>query len=185
MSKKVLVIYYSQSGQLSEIVENFTQPLIEAGNTIEIVRIEVLHAYPFPWTGKSFFSVMPDCVLHIPTQLKPFQLKEKSYDLVILGYQAWFLSPSIPFNSILSHPIIKSLLLNTPIVTITGARNMWISAMEDIKKILKTAQARLVGNIALVDKHHNFVSFVTIFSLDVPGQERTLFKYFSQAWRSG
>lgn len=101
MSKKVLVIYYSQSGQLSEIVENFTQPLIEAGNTIENVRIELSHAYPFPWTGETFFSVMPDCVLHIPAQLKPFQLKEKSYDLVIFGYQAWFLSPSIPFNSIL------------------------------------------------------------------------------------
>jgi hypothetical protein len=54
-------------------------------------------------------------------------------------------------------------LNNTPVITITGARNMWISAMERIKKTLKDANARLVGNIALVDKHHNFVSFVTIF----------------------
>ena len=105
---------------------------------------------------------MPDCVLQVPTQLQPFQLKENGYDLIILGYQAWFLSPSIPVNSILLHPSVQAVLKNTPVVTITGARNMWISAMEEIKKILKKSEARLVGNIVLVDKHPNFISFVTI-----------------------
>ena len=105
---------------------------------------------------------MPDAVLGVPTELEPFSLKETSYDLIILGYQAWFLSPSIPSNSILAHPSMQAVLKNTPVVTITGARNMWISAMERVKKTLKDKGARLVGNISLVDEHHNFVSFVTI-----------------------
>ena len=163
MSKKILVIYYTQSGQLQDILNNFTAPLIEAGNTVEQVRVYVAKDYPFPWTGESFFAVMPDCVLSVPTELKPFQLKEDKYDLIILGYQAWFLSPSIPVNSILNHPAVKTVLKNTPVVTITGARNMWISAMQRIKKILKATDAKLVGSISLVDKHHNFVSFITIF----------------------
>jgi hypothetical protein len=163
MGKKILVIYYTQSGQLEDILNCFTAPLAEAGNTIEKVRIQVANDYPFPWTGKSFFAVMPDCVLSIPTGLKPFQLKENRYDLIILGYQAWFLSPSIPTNSILNHPAVKAVLKDTPVITITGARNMWISAMERIKKMLKESGASLVGNIALVDKHHNFISFITIF----------------------
>ena len=163
MSKKILVIYYTQSGQLEEILNSFTAPLIEAGNTVEQVRVHVAKDYPFPWTGKSFFAVMPDCVLSVPTELKSFQLKENKYDLIILGYQAWFLSPSIPSNSILNHPAIKAVLKDTPVVTITGARNMWISAMERIKKILKNSEAKLVGSISLVDKHHNFISFITIF----------------------
>ncbi|MEO6230647.1 MAG: hypothetical protein ABJB11_01330 [Ferruginibacter sp.] len=163
MSKKVLVIYYSQSGQLGDILQNLTQPLIDAGHTVEKMQVYPTIPYPFPWKGESFFGVMPDCVLHQPTTLAPFQLKEISYDLVILGYQAWFLSPSIPVNSILLEPAVRNVIKDTPIVAITGARNMWISAMEDIKKILKTANANLVGNIVLVDKHHNFVSFITIF----------------------
>ena len=163
MGKKILVIYYSQSGQLEDILNNFTLSLVEAGNHVEKVRIHVANDYPFPWTGKAFFAVMPDCVLSVPTQLKPFQLKENKYDLVILGYQAWFLSPSIPVNSILNDPAVKAVLKDSPVVTITGARNMWISAMERIKKILKKSEAKLVGSIALVDKHHNFVSFITIF----------------------
>ncbi len=163
MSKKILVIYYTQSGQLEDILNNFTAPLIEAGNTVEKVRVHVANDYPFPWNGKAFFAVMPDCVLSVPTELKPFQLKENNYDLIILGYQAWFLSPSIPVNSILNNAAVKAILKDTPVVTITGARNMWISAMQRIKKILKDADAKLVGSISLVDKHHNFVSFITIF----------------------
>jgi len=163
MGKKILVIYYTQSGQLEDILNCFTTPLIEAGNTVEKVRVHVTKDYPFPWTGKSFFAVMPDCVLGVPTVLQDFQLKETRYDLIILGYQAWFLSPSIPSNSILNLPAVKSVLKDTPVITITGARNMWISAMERIKKALKESEARLVGNIALVDKHHNFISFITIF----------------------
>jgi hypothetical protein len=163
MGKKILVIYYTQSGQLEDILNCFTTPLIEAGNTVEKVRVHVTKDYPFPWTGKSFFAVMPDCVLGVPTALQDFQLQETRYDLIILGYQAWFLSPSIPSNSILNLPAVKSVLKDTPVITITGARNMWISAMERIKKALKESGARLVGNIALVDKHHNFISFITIF----------------------
>ena len=178
MSKKILVIYYSQSGQLGDIINNLTGPLRESGNTIEIVRVNPLKNYPFPWTGKSFFSVMPDCVLEVTTELHPFQLKETAYDLIIFGYQAWFLSPSIPSNSILNHPSVKALFKNTPVVTITGARNMWISAFERIRKILKAAEAIHVGNIVLVDKHANVVSFVTILYWMFTGKRDRYLKLF-------
>jgi hypothetical protein len=172
MNKKVLAIYFSQTGQLEEIIDHFSAPLIEAGYTVEKLRAYPKNTYPFPWTGKAFFAVMPDCVQGVPTELQPFELKEKNYDLIILGYQAWFLSPSIPSNSILLHPAMQAVLKNTPVITITGARNMWISAMERVKKTLKDAGARLVGNIALVDKHHNFVSFVTIFHWMFKGEKK-------------
>ncbi len=162
MNKKILVLYYSQSGQLGDIINSLTGPLKDAGNIIETVLVQPAKVYPFPWSGKSFFSVMPDCVLEKPTELQPIQLKETAYDLIVLGYQAWFLSPSIPSNSILNNPSVKAAIKNTPVVTITGARNMWISAMNVIRRILKELDARHVGNIVLVDQHANFVSFVTI-----------------------
>ncbi len=163
MNKKVLVVYYSQSGQLEEILNNIVQPLKDSGNLIEQVRIQPVMAYPFPWNGEQFFSVMPDCVLDLPTKLLPFVLKERKYDLILLGYQAWFLSPSIPVNSLLETKAFKDVLKGTPVITVTGARNMWISAFERIKKKLVMNEAKLVGNIAMFDKHHNFVSFITIF----------------------
>jgi hypothetical protein len=163
MMKKVLAIYYTQSGQLEDIIDQITAPFVESGIYVEKCRVRTKINYPLPWTGKEFFAVMPDCVQGIPTELELFEMKEKAYDLIILGYQAWFLSPSIPVNSIINHASFRAISSNTPVVTVTGARNMWISAMERVKKSLKDQGARLVGNIALVDKHPNIISFVTIF----------------------
>ena len=108
MTKKVLAIYYSQSGQLGEIIDNFTAPIEAAGATVEKVRVRLVNEPNFPWTGDTFFSVMPNCQLDVPAELQPFELKEKKYDLVVLGYQAWFLSPSIPFNSLMQNEELKA-----------------------------------------------------------------------------
>jgi hypothetical protein len=171
MSKKVLAIYYTQSGQLGEIIDNFTAPLIEDGISVEKVSINLENNYAFPWTANGFFSVMPDCVLDVPAKLAPFELKETHYDLVILGYQAWFLSPSIPFNSLMHHPALIAVLKNTPVITVTGARNMWLNAFVRVKKLIHSTGAKLVGNIALVDTHPNPVSFVTIFHWMLHGKK--------------
>ncbi len=163
MSKKVLAIYYSQSGQLGEIIDNITGPLIANGVTVEKVRVKPVNDYAFPWTGERFYDVMPDCVLGVPVTLQHFTLQEEKYDLIILGYQSWFLSPSIPSNSLLQHPSLQSVLANTPVVTVTGARNMWLNAFVGIKNLLRKAKANHVGNIALVDQHLNPLSYFTIF----------------------
>ncbi len=178
MSKKILAIYYSQTGQLGEIIDNFTSPLIEAGISVEKVRVKLVDEPKFPWTADTFFSVMPDCQLDVPAQLEPFELKKSSYDLIILGYQAWFLSPSIPFNSLMQGPELKAVLKDTPVITITGARNMWLSAFVRVKKLIRAAEAKLVGNIALVDTHANPVSFITIFHWMLHGKKDSYLNIF-------
>src|ERR1700744_3487413 len=163
MDKKVLAIYYTQSGQMGDIINSFTAPISQAGATVEKVVIKPVETYTFPWKGNKFFAVMPDCVLGVPTDLQPFDLKEKKYDLIIMGYQPWFLSPSIPSNSLLHNDDFKAVLKDTPVITVSEARNMWLNAYTGIQKLLNDAGAKHVGNIALVDRHPNFVSFVTIF----------------------
>ena len=178
MDKKILAIYYTQSGQMGEIIDSFTAPLIEAGNSVERVVVKTVKDYNFPWTGSTFFSVMPDCVLNVPTPLYPLNFKEEKYDLIILGYQPWFLSPSIPTNSLLQDDGFKVLLKDTPVVTISAARNMWINAYVRVRASLNNAGAKLVGNIALVDKHPNVVSFVTIFYWMLSGKKERYLNIF-------
>jgi hypothetical protein len=178
MNKKILAIYYSQSGQLKEMIDNFCEPLIEAGANVEEVRIKLKNDFSFPWTTKRFFSVMPDCVLSVVHELEPFQLKQSSYDLIILGYQPWFLSPSIPFNSLMHNSTFKSVLKDTPVITITGVRNMWVNAFEKIKLLLKDAQANHVATIALTDKHLNLVSIFTIFHWMLTGRKDKYLGFF-------
>jgi hypothetical protein len=171
MDKKVLAIFYSQTGQLGEIIAHFTAPFEQAGIAVETIRVQPMADYPFPWTGERFFGVMPDCVLSVPTDLQPIRFAQTSYDLIILGYQAWFLSPSIPSNSLLQDPVFRALLKDTPVITITGARNMWMNAFERVRRSLSATGAVLVGNIALADKHPNPISFVTIFHWMMHGKK--------------
>jgi hypothetical protein len=171
MDKKVLAIYYTQTGQMRDIIDSFTAPLVEAGASVEKVQVKLVSDYPFPWTGARFYSVMPDCVQEVPAELQPLDLKEKEYDLVIFGYQPWFLWPSIPSNSILNDPQIKGILEGTTVVTISEARNMWLNAYERVRQKLKDTGAKLVGNIALVDRHPNAISFFTIFHWMLKGKK--------------
>lgn len=171
MSKKVLAVYFTQSGQLGDIIDSFTKPLTESGHIVEKLRIYPLHKFPFPWTTPVFFEAMPESVKLIPAELEPFQFRESKYDLIIIGFQPWFLSPSIPISSFLQHPSFKAIATGTPVVTISGCRNMWINAQEKNKKLLKEANAKLVGNIALVDKHNNYASLVTIFYWMLTGKK--------------
>lgn len=171
MSKKVLAVYFTQSGQLGEIIDNFTRPLIASGASVEKLQIQPVNKFPFPWTSRVFFEAMPESVKLIPAELEPFTLKESKYDLIIVGFQPWFLSPSIPISSLLQLPSFKNVLNDTPVITISGCRNMWINAQEKNKKLLKEAGAKLVGNIALVDKHNNYTSLVTILYWMMTGKK--------------
>lgn len=158
--KRILVVYYTQSGQLKEIIDSVLSPLTEV--TIDFLPIDTAEPFPFPWTDEAFFGAFPESYLQIPQPLKPFQLAHTDYDLVILGYQVWYLSPSIPFNSFLQTEAGKQLLQGKPVITVSGTRNMWVMAQQKVKKLLTDCGAHLVGNVALTDRHHNHISVITI-----------------------
>ena len=158
--KRILVVYYTQSGQLKEIIDSVLSPLTEV--TIDFLPIDTAEPFPFPWTDEAFFGAFPESYLQIPQPLKPFHLAHTDYDVVILGYQVWYLSPSISFNSFLQSEAGKRLLQGKPVITISGTRNMWVMAHQKVKKLLTNCGAHLVGNIALTDRHHNHISVITI-----------------------
>ena len=162
--KEVLVIHYSQTGQLTTILENITSTL--KGEKINLSYYEIVPDpnFDFPWKPEKFYDSFPESFLQIPSKFQgPNQeVLNKNYDLVILGYQVWYLTPSIPISSFLKSDSAKKLLKNTPVVTVVACRNMWIQAQEKMKRLLLAVDANLVGHIALVDRHINHISVITI-----------------------
>ena len=53
--KRILVIYYTQSGQLKEIADNFVAPFQKQGIPVDFYEIQMETPYPFPWTNVEFF----------------------------------------------------------------------------------------------------------------------------------
>ena len=163
--KNVLVIYYSQSGQLLEISKNITRSLgVSEEVDVTFYEIKLKNDFPFPWDRKHFYNIFPETFLQVPNELKDLDnpILKKKYDLIIFSYQVWYLTPSVPANSFLKSDTVKQLFQNSPVITVIGSRNMWIMAHEKVKKLLANNKADLVGNIALVDRHINHISVITI-----------------------
>ena len=162
-TKKVLVVQYSQSGQLTDVVNSVTAPLITS-NAVELHTLS-LHpekSYPFPWPLIHFFNIFPECIYLDPPILKPLDITaDEKFDLVILAYQVWFLAPSLPVTAFLKSTEGKNLLQDTPVITLIGCRNMWVMAQEAVKKLLKDANARLLDNVVLTDQGSTLASFIT------------------------
>lgn len=178
MSKKVLLVYYSQTGQLGDIVKHFASPFLENGMDVEIKRVETVEKFAFPWTGKRFFNAMPESVLGIPAPIEQLQFNHTAYDLIVFAYQPWFLSPSIPATSLLNNPEFLKRLKGTNVVTLIGSRNMWIAAQEKVKTLLKQADANLIGNVVLRDRHDNLASAVSILHWMMNGKKEKFWGIF-------
>jgi hypothetical protein len=179
--KKILVIYYSQSGQLKDISNNLIEPLKESDSCeIDYYNIQPEEPFPFPWNSKNFYDAFPESFQQIPVKTIPpsKETLNKKYDLIIFAYQVWFLSPSIPINSFLKSKYAKELLGNTPVVTVIGCRNMWVMSHEKVKKLISEADGNLVGNLSFVDRHINHISVITIVHWMLSGKKTKMFGIF-------
>jgi hypothetical protein len=162
--KEILVVYFTQSGQMLSIARRFCEAFTsDPGYNVSYEELKPSQPYPFPWSAFTFFNGFPEAFYEKPVALQPFsdQLNKK-YDLIILAYQPWFLTPSPVFSTFLQSEGGKKVLKDTRVVTLIGCRNMWIGAQEKVKKRLLNAGASLVANIALVDKSNNVASMITI-----------------------
>ena len=165
MKNKILIIYYSQTGQLKDISKNLVQPFENQEKyTVDYYNIQPDKDYDFPWKGSEFYDVFPESFQQIPIAIQPppEKIKNENYDLIILAYQIWFLTPSIPVNSFLKSDFATSLLKDNKVVTVIGCRNMWAKAQQKTKNLIENVGGQLVGNIAFVDKSPNLISVITI-----------------------
>ena len=161
---KVLVLYYSQTGQLKDIANNFLSPLVQDDQMeVDFVRVETEHQFPFPWTRLTFFNAFPESVFGVPFKMKSIDIDPtKDYDLIVLAYTVWYLNPSIPISSLLQNEAASKIFAGKKVVTLIGSRNMWVLAQERVKRHLKDLKAELIGNVVLIDRNKNLVSIITI-----------------------
>ena len=159
---RILVLYYSQTGQLTRAVQSMLSPLAGRAD-VQIVwqNLEPLEAFPFPWGFLEFFDTFPECVHLDAPPIRPVAFApDARFDLVILAYQVWFLSPSLPVTAFLKSAAAQ-VLHSTPVITFIACRNMWLSAHEKVKTALNDLGARHIDNVVLVDQGPPWATFIT------------------------
>jgi hypothetical protein len=171
--KKLLVVYYSQTGQLTRILDSILKPLAESGG-VELVYEELQpeKPYPFPWTAVEFADTFPESFHQRPCKLKPLRLDpDADYDAVVLAYQVWYLSPSIPVNAFLNSAESARILRDRPVITLIGCRNMWLQAHEKVKARIAALKGRPAANIVLMDRAPNLLGVISIAAWMLTGRK--------------
>ncbi|WP_154103811.1 dialkylrecorsinol condensing enzyme [Eikenella corrodens] len=162
MSKRVLVVSYSQSGQLARLKESFLRDIRgAAGVEVDDVVLQPARPFAFPWRFLPFFDAFPETVHLQPAPIERPVLAHERYDLVVIAYSVWFLSPAQPITAFLQSAAAQRVLRDTPVITLIGCRNMWLMAQEKMKRLLADAGARLVGNVVKIDQCGSAASFIT------------------------
>ena len=162
--KKILVVEYSQTGQLTAVLDALLAPLQGRDDGIQVHReaLRPIPAYPYPWPFWRFLDAFPETVAGVSPLLAPLAVAAGSaFDLIIIGYPVWFLSPPPPITAFLRSEEGRRLVRDKPVVTVTACRNMWLMAQEKMKELLAEAGAHLCDHVALVDQGNAFATFIT------------------------
>ena len=182
MIKQILVLYYSQSGQLVQIVNSFMKPLKKSGDyEIHWMPLKPLKPYPFPWPLYRFFDVLPESVLMEPPEMEVFSFDpDTKYDLIVLAYTVWFLSPSLPVTGFLKSPEAR-VFKDTPVITIVNCRDKWLMAQERVKECVANSGGKLIDNVAFVHQGNPFSVLVTTLRWLWFGKKAGFWKIFPPA----
>jgi len=128
---------------------------------VDRVTREPQEPYPFPWSFWRFFNTFPETVHLKPAPILPPAIPADDYDVVVIAYTVWFLSPAQPITAFLQREETRRLLNGKPVVTLIGCRNMWLGAQEKMKSLLAQNGAKLIGNIVKIDACNSAASFIT------------------------
>lgn len=160
--KNVLVINYSQTGQLADITAQVIAPLRAAGHSVHLETLVPVTPFPWPWPFVDFLDVFPECVQLDAPPLRPLQIApDAEFDLVILSYQVWYLSPALPMTAFLKSPAGQRLIRGKPVVTLVACRNMWLSAQQTMQELIAAADGELRDHMAFTDQGHPLATFIT------------------------
>jgi hypothetical protein len=161
--KHVLVLEYSQSGDVTKVADAFSRPLGRAGVEVRRMSIQPVAPYPSPWGNLiRLFSVFPECFVPPANGIRPLDIgPQERFDLVVLSYQVWHLAPSIPIQAFLRSEH-AAVLRDTPVITLCVSRNMWNSASETMKALLRNAGAIHLDNVVVTHQGPPLTTFVSV-----------------------
>jgi hypothetical protein len=161
--KRILVVYYSQSGDVAKILETFIGPIKKLPLDVTIERLEPVQPYPFPWrTLPRLLSIFPECHRGGGAGIRPLSIPpDRAFDLVILAYQVWFLAPSLPVQDFFKSEHAK-VVRGAKVITLCVSRNMWHSCSETMKQMLHDAGAFHLDNVVVNHQGPPLATFVSV-----------------------
>ncbi|MDH2134233.1 hypothetical protein N5J77_24165 [Sphingobium yanoikuyae] len=171
--KRVLAIYFSNSGDTKHALDRFLSPIENFGHDIVCREIVCEKKFPYPWKGYDFFNVLPETISGIAPELSNHtELCAEDFDMIVLAWQVWFLSPSLPMQAFMNSTSPES-FRDRRVISIISCRQMWYAAYIDVARSIARTGA-IFGDNLIVRHRGKLASFVTTPYALLTGKDRKL-----------
>lgn len=171
--KRILVLFYSQTGQLKEILKKVFSKLA-SDNHIDYLEIKAPQI-TFPLNWQSMFDLFPESVLQIPCEIAYDMPDNNQYDAVVLGFQTWFLNLSLPMLAFTQTEDFIKLVENRNVYLLMDCRNSWRNSMNYMERKVISLGGYIKGKYVFGSVGGNFIGSISILHWFFTGNKKMCF----------
>ena len=147
---KVLIVYYSFTGQAQRAAEAVAGVTQQAGHVVATLRIDfaddsVRLQRPLTWSQISAWGKLASQGETAPIVLSPSAMAEDTYDLVLLFSNTWSFSPAVPVQSLLKSEVGRRLLNGRPVAIYVICRGFWRRNLAITTSLVQAAGGHVIG----------------------------------------
>ncbi|MCD8178618.1 MAG: hypothetical protein LUE98_14840 [Tannerellaceae bacterium] len=101
-------------------------------------------------------------MLQIPCKFLA-DIPPKEYDIIVLGFQPWFVNLSIPINSLLADAGFQALVKGKQVILVQDSRNTWRNSLHQAKTRIEEAGGTVCSSFTFRDVNKNLASLFSLF----------------------
>jgi menaquinone-dependent protoporphyrinogen IX oxidase len=178
---KVLLLYYSYTGQARKVLEVAGEVFRERGCDVRTAEIEFTdQRYAERFSRFPMRKVWPDMLSVLPAQLRratgqihtPDEVRSADYDLICIGSPTWWRTTSMPVRSFLKSDEARKLLAGRPFAAFVVCRRYWRENLIAVRKLGRKQGGEYVGGLHFAYPGDQLRSMLSLTSFLGSGQYR-------------
>jgi menaquinone-dependent protoporphyrinogen IX oxidase len=153
---RVLLLYYTYTGQSLKVLEAAGEVFRERGCEVQNAEIEFTdRRFAERFSRFPMRHVWPDMLSVLPAQARraageihtPEAVRNGDYDLICIGSPTWWRTASMPMRSFLKSDEARNLLAGKPFAAFIVCRRYWRENLKAVRKLGEKRGGRYVGGI--------------------------------------
>ena len=180
-SPRVLLLYYTYSGQSLRVLEAAEEVFRLRGCEVERAQIEFTdQRYAERFSRFPLRRVWPDMLSVLPAQKRgetgeirtPDAVRNGKYDLICIGSPTWWQTVSMPMRSFLKSDEARELLKDTPFAVFVVCRQFWQENFAAVRELAEQQGGQFVDEIHLTYPGDSLRSMLSLTSYLGTGVQR-------------
>ncbi len=153
---RVLLLYYSYTGQALKVLEAAGEVFRDRGCEVQNAEIEFtdrrfaerFSRFPMRRVWPDMLSVLPAQLRHVSGEIRtPDAVRNGDYDLICIGSPTWWRTTNMPMRSFLKSDEARKLLAGKRFAVFVVCRRYWRENLSAVRKLAENQGGRYVDGV--------------------------------------